>query len=398
MEIFQDRSNPDDTIKDKIAIIASTVVQLEREKERFAATWEGIKASFTFPRDFNELRGVLDETLSTTVPMLGLSGMKIGSVDGSILRECMLGVDLIASKARGVVFRFYSKRPPVVRYFPQEPNENFNLLGVFQGANLQEIDAYANAERLLCELELVRKILQQEPALDMMIIDGTLHIPDLFKTTDNHAIQAQIKRITELLIDIINASEANHTLLVGVTKDSSRADHLNVLRALIPARLQEDERFRAFMEMDTKQMFAVFKDYDFFYRILQEGERGFAIRSVPRVSDGPGKPRTMFEKFLHVKGLALHSYLLKAAQMDVPLKIELFASPETARPRVVRSSSLLRPMSRIMIDYSEPSPQVEAHKRVKISEQDFSIIVDMVRQQAGYCTSVMQQRRNRRPI
>jgi len=397
-ELFPARANPEETIKTKIDLIATTILKVEENKEKFVNAFNLVKAGFKIPPAFKIANNVADDTLVSTLSLQNPAGMRISAVDGSVLRESLIGVDLIASKARGVVFKFYARKPPVVKYFPQEKNENFNLYGIFQGSNSQDLESFANAERLLSELELVHDIISEESHLDMMIIDGSLFIPEIFNISENVYASKYSKQISDVLIKILKACNENDTLLVGVLKDSIKADFVNIIGKLIPACIDLHAPFKGFLDFDYRLAIQLFKDYDLFYRFLKEGERSFTCKTFPKAANFV--PATEFERYLKSNDLGLYSYMIKAVPMDIPLKIEFFARNEAASIAnyVAKTSALLYPLSKINVDYSEPSPQMEAHKRVKIPEQDFKVIVDIIRQKTGFCSTMLQKRRERKPF
>lgn len=397
-ELFQDRANPEETIKTKIDLIASTIVKVEENKARFVRTLVQSKATFRFPPAFKKEYYIHDDALSSGLALQTPAGMRIAAVDGSVLRESLVGVDLIASKARGVVFKFYAKKPPVVKYYPQDKNENFNMFCIFQNTTAQDLESFTNAERLLSELELVHSILSTEPHLDMMIIDGSLYIPEIFNNNENYYASKYNKQISGVLKRILDTCRQNGTMLVGVVKDSIKSDFCAVCGKMIPACMDSAPAFKEFLSFDYRQAIQLFKDYDLFYRFLSEGERSFCTRTFPR--DNSFVPATDFERYIKANELGLHSYLLKAVPMDTPLKVEFFSScdDKAVASIVERSSALLYPLSKINVNYSEPSPQMEAHKRVRIPEQDFKVIVDIIRQKTGYCSTMLQKRRERKPF
>ncbi|MBN2151706.1 MAG: DNA double-strand break repair nuclease NurA [Candidatus Lokiarchaeota archaeon] len=398
-ELFQERANPEETIKTKIDLIASTIVRVEENKSRFAGTLSRSKAAFRIPVGLKKEYAINDDALASGLALQNPAGMRIGSVDGSVLRESLVGVDIIASKARGVVFKFYTKKPPIVKYFPQEKNENFNLFGIFQNANAQELESFSNAERLLSELELVHAILSAEPHLDMMIIDGSLFIPEIFTSSESYFASRYNKQISDVLKRILETSRQNGTILVGVVKDSIKADFAGTVGRMIPACIDAFPAFKEFLSFDYRQAIQVFKDYDLFYRFLSEGERSFSMRTYPRPGQAIGTA-TEFDRYMKDNDLGLYSYMFKAVPMDIPLKVEFFSTNDRAAVAslVDKSSALLYPLSKINVDYSEPSPQMEAHKRVRIPEQDFKVIIDIIRQKTGFCSTMLQKRRERRPF
>ncbi len=397
-ELFQERANPEETIKTKIDLISSTIVRVEANKARFASTLLKSKATFRIPDAVKKEYAINDDVLASSLALQNPAGMKIGAVDGSVLRESLVGVDIIASKARGVVFKFYAKKSPIVKYYPQEKNENFNIFGIFQNTNAQDLESFTNAERLLSELELVHTILSAEPHLDMMIIDGSLFLPEIFTSSENYYASRYNKQISDVLKRILDTSKQHGTILVGVVKDSIKADFAGLAGKMIPACMDAFPAFKDFLAFDYRQAIQVFKDYDLFYRFLREGERSFAMRTFPRTAGFV--PTTDFDRYLKDNDLGLYSYMIKAVPMDIPLKVEFFSrsDPSAVTSLVEKSSALLYPLSKINVDYSEPSPQMEAHKRVRIPEQDFKVIVDIIRQKTGFCSTMLQKRRERRPF
>lgn len=397
-ELFQERANPEEALKTKINVIASTIMKVEENKTKFVNALALLKRNFVFPSAFKNGNLIIDNNLVARMALQNPAGIRIGAVDGSVLRESLVGADIIASKARGVAFRFYTKKPPVVKYFPREKNENFNLFGIFQGSNNQELEVFTNAERLLSELELVHSIISTESHLDMMIIDGSLFIPEIFNNKENLYANKYNSQISEILVKILKTCRENGTMLVGVIKDSAKMDFVNTIGKLIPTCMNSHPAFRSFLDFDYRQAIQVFKDYDLFFRYLKEGERSFAMKEFPRAEDFV--PSTDFERYLKNNDLALYTYIFKAVPMDIPLRVEFFAKngPEEIKTIVERSSSLLYPLSKVNVDYSEPSPQMEAHKRVKIPEQDFKVIIETIRQRTGFCSTLMQKRRDRRPF
>lgn len=399
LDFLGERTHPQDFLKKKIELISKAIMDIEKDKKKFMVVFHELKDTLSIPEEFKNHHLLFGDRLHEKLDLFPLSGMKIGAVDGSILRESMLGVDLIASKSRGVVFRFFKNKPPDVKYYPLMKDENFNLFGIFQGLNMQEIEIYSSVERILAELELVYEILRNETELDMMIIDGSLYIPEIISFhCENYYIKKYIERITKVLINIIKICKNNNTLLVGVVKDSIKRDLMHVIGKLIPYMMKDDATFKKFLEFDYRKVIKIFKDHDFFFRYLDEGERTLVLKSFPKTDNFI--PQVPFDRYLKSNELGIYSFLLKPVPMDIPLKVEFITRNEesTILKHGKQIASLLYPMSKIMIDYSEPSPQMEAHKRVKIPEQEFKIIVEMIRRKTGYCPTLLQKRRERKPF
>ena len=386
------------SLKDKIETIASTILSYENKKNLFINTLQEIQGKFEFSEEFMNRYDIKDECITRDIILRDLGGMKIASVDGSILRESMLGMELIASKSRGAVFRFYKEKSPVVRYYPIDRNQNLNIQGIFRNTSKKEVEFLTNAERLLSELKLIYQIIKDEKYLDMMILDGSLYLPEIFNSNDNYSKSPYNKKITQLLINILNICRERDTIVVGVLKDSIRSRLSTILRYLIPYEIKRDGRFKKFLEFNYPQILNLFKDYDLFYRLLGAGQRTFAMQIYPGQEEN--KPKTLFERYLDVKDIGLYSYLIKCVPMDVPLCIEFFSQNKKYKVMEIikKSSSLLYPLSTIVFNYSEPSPQMEAHKRVKISEYEFKLLVDVIRNKTGFCSSLLPKRRDRKPL
>ncbi|MFX0099561.1 MAG: DNA double-strand break repair nuclease NurA [Candidatus Hodarchaeota archaeon] len=398
-DFLGERTNPQDFLKKKIELISKAIIDIEQDKSKFMAVFHELKESLSIPEDLKKHHLLFGDKLHEKLDLFPLSGMKIGAVDGSILRESTLGVDLIASKSRGVVFRFFKKKPPDVKYYPLKKDENFNLFGIFQGLNTQELEMYSSVERILAELELVYEILRDETDLDMMIIDGSLYIPEIMNGhCENYYIKKYIERITKVLINIIKICKYKDILLVGVVKDSIKRDLMHIIGKMIPNMMKNDPTFKKFLEFDYRKVIKIFKDHDFFFRYLDEGERTIVLKSYPK--NGNFTHHVPLETYFKINELGIFSFLLKPVPMDIPLKVEFITSNDSSTILKYgrRIASLLYPMSKIMINYSEPSPQMEAHKRVKIPEQEFKIIVEMIRRKTGYCPTLLQKRRERKPF
>ncbi|MHA1680236.1 MAG: DNA double-strand break repair nuclease NurA [Promethearchaeota archaeon] len=398
-DLLQERNSCEDSIRKRIDIVSKAIINIEAEKEKFVEIWNQMKKSFVFPKTFNKMFNIHDECLFTPVKEYKLTNKRVGAVDGSVLRESMLGIDLIASKARGVVFNFKKDDSPVVRYFPEEINQNFNLFGIFHGSSTREIDFYTNIERLLAELELVHTIVKSESKLDAMIIDGPLYFPEIVKgREENYYIKKFNKQIADIFMKILNLTDKKEIMLVGVVKDSIKRDYMEILGKLIPFLISKDETFKKFYNLDFRRLLTIFKDYDFFYRFLKEKERSFIMKTFPR--EGKFIPASNFEKYMKDMDFGIYSLLLKPVPLDFPLKLEFIARNDDHIVKKIgeKLSRLLSPMSRIMVNYSEPSPQMEAHKRVVIPEQDFKTIIEVIRQRTGYCSTLLKKRRDRRPF
>ncbi|MHA1793757.1 MAG: DNA double-strand break repair nuclease NurA [Promethearchaeota archaeon] len=397
---FLSRHEQELSIKKRIDIISKAIVEVESQKRKFLEGWLKIKEKFAFPEDFKKHYNIIDAGLFKKSNPAKLSGKRIAAVDGSVLRETMLGVDLIASKATGVSFDFHESKPPLVKYFPDATDDNFNLFGVFRTVLSQEIDYYVNVERLLSELELVFQIVSSDPYIDLMIIDGPLYIPEIINTNELFFMKKYNKQITNTLIKILETCQKNRILLVGVIKDSIKNEHVSILGKILPFMLKEYPEISEMFELDFRKLINMFRDYDFFFRFLKEGERSFIKKIYPISMEKQGNSMSLFRKFLEENEMGIYAHHLKAVPMDVPLKLEFIAKnkSEIIREQAKKITSLIYPVSKIMVDYSEPSPQMEAHKRVKIPEQDFKTIINVIRQKTGYCSTLMPKRRERRPF
>ncbi|MHA1728420.1 MAG: DNA double-strand break repair nuclease NurA, partial [Promethearchaeota archaeon] len=229
--------------------------------------------------------------------------------------------------------------------------------------------------------------------IDIFILDGSILTEPLnLILLQNDAL---IEKYLSLILEykkLYSLCNKKNILLVGVIKDTRSSTFRKVLMRKLPHLIKKFAEIRGITSINYRKLMNYFSDLDLFLQMLDVGERScsFSINS-PRNSWIP-RQLDLLKNELQTKNDFLgdykfFAYYLRPVKFDLPLRVEFCMknneiSPDTIQSliqtKVNKISSIIMPLSSKLDTFGLPIPQIEAHMRAKLSEEDLKIIVRLL--------------------
>ncbi|HDR53107.1 MAG TPA: DNA double-strand break repair nuclease NurA [archaeon] len=306
--------------------------------------------------------GKTQDRLINEVARVPVTG-RFAGVDGGLLSRSFHGIDLIVTRAVGVIFDY--KEGTLAG--SSNLHADLKVIDVESGGP-GELVLLAGLSRMEAELDIALQTLEHQP--DYLLMDGPLYPhPSTRVAKASHAkTYRTIIRKYDLLV---RRSRATGCRLVGVVEDSRSRYFSNLLCEVIIPNLPPEVR-ASFPEVQT------FRDTVLLYDTLAHRQRTFIfkLKEVPDVAYGKD----------------IYAFYIKTAPHDRPIRVELVTDHPQEDGETTASAILgLSTFS----TYGIPSVIIEADARAKLSEP----YMDYIERMMGRTTPLlMRLRREGRPI
>ncbi|MEM5766163.1 MAG: DNA double-strand break repair nuclease NurA [Candidatus Aenigmatarchaeota archaeon] len=308
-----------------------------------------------------------------------LRKIKIAGIDGGMAKESFHGVDLILLKAIGVVFDFENGKLKESSYYPEPmPPPIPNV--VFDPFSELEFELNSNMQRQMIEVETAKEVIEKFKP-NLLLLDGSI-VPHYVQKPESSSLLFQIyQQMVESYKNLFSTAEKNGTILAGVIEDSRGTRFCDILaQSLISfPDIRED---RILLEKT--------KDTNLLTYCLNYAERTIAFT----YSSEPDKHPILKE--FGETGKKIYSFYLKAAEFDIPMRIDFLAdsNPHDLADRI---SSLLLPICNSST-YAFPSVLIEADLRARLSEKEAEEFGLDLKNKLGNLAGMLELRRKRRPF
>lgn len=359
------------------------------------------KDHFHFQSLINQgLEDLLEDPLYQTIKPLNINGLKIASVDGGLQTREFSNFQFILARAIGGVFTFRGNRSPLVKYYPDE-SQNFRLEVIHRPMSTRGFDFNASIERAFMEVELVNRILKVEPDLDLLILDGSILVEplDIFFRNDGDLLS----RYNQLLLEYYKLYRVclnNDILVAGCVKDSHSRRLTSLIQDVLPMLMGRSSSLQDLLEYDFRDILSYFRDEELFQALLDHGQRSCVFQYSADKYDVTEDVRG--NSLLARLPINFYGFYGKFAEWDVPLRVEFFAreDPEEIQSKADTLAALLFPLSSHHRQYAVPVPQIEVHRRAKISPHEMELHLRQFLQRLDPrdALRLLGPRRNRRPF
>ncbi|MBR9679459.1 MAG: DNA double-strand break repair nuclease NurA [Candidatus Altiarchaeota archaeon] len=290
-----------------------------------------------------------------------------GGVDGGLLTKSFHGIDLIITRAIGVVIWYENgkivKNKRVGRSAP--------LVIEKESSNEGELIAYASLYRTQVEVERAIELVQKHSP-DFLFMDGPLypHPSTRMSKGDNGRAYSKLIKLYEQLH---KECEKTGTKLIGVVEDTRSSLFSNIFHDKILPALPISKKAR-FKGLNQK-----FRDTSLLFDSLTQGERTFTFKLV--------KTGMKYEK-------ELYGFYIKPAKYDRPVRIEFIAKePGKLANEVATATYSLC----VYKSYGLPSVIIEADARAKLNRNLIEYITRILRDKTG-SPMLLNLRREQRPL
>ncbi|MFH1470394.1 MAG: DNA double-strand break repair nuclease NurA [Candidatus Micrarchaeota archaeon] len=346
---------------ERITEIAKRIAETEESERRVA---ELLRA-----RDVEIFPDALERRLTREVKPGEVNGL-VGAVDGGLLAQEFHGIDLVVTRAVGVVFGYEDSKRVSHKYYPRA----LVAPEVYADEYLEthEFLWYKSLLRLRGELSTARGMIEKLTP-QFMLMDGSV-VPQITdKPGEGSAIRGLYLEVIEEYKNLYKAADLNNCSLVGVIKDSRGKRFVEIMRRYLG---KEGE------------ILGKAHDTGFLDFLLKEGERTFTFR----YSSTEKEHQVL--KDLNDWGARVDAFYLKAVEGDRPLRVEFLEG----KRKFEEIASLVYTLSRINKNYAYPAVLIEADLRAALDQNEIDRVYGELVTKTGMRSSLRKLRRDSRPF
>lgn len=322
-------------------------------------------------RSIGELRfrigDLTDDRLINSVEETGPAG-EVAGVDGGLLTRGFHGVDVVVTRAVGVVFSYRKGRVTASRVFPQPAPFITEVNSSSDGELIAVASLYRTREEVAKAVEVVK-----EASPDCIMMDGPLYPHPSTRMAKGSKMRTLYEDVARLYDRLEKACRQRGTSLVGIVEDSRSRYFSKLLAEDIAPNLPEKTR-SLFSRVGN------FRDTALLYDALKTGERTATFK-ISGIQDLSYKD-------------SVFGFYMRTAKYDRPLRVEFVSGrPGDDVPGLASRVYSLASFPR----YGLPSVLVEADARAKL-EQRYMALVQKMLFARSRSPLVMSLRRENRPI
>ncbi|MGQ4873232.1 MAG: DNA double-strand break repair nuclease NurA [Promethearchaeia archaeon] len=386
--------------------IANNYIELEKRKRDFAGLILKNLDLLDFSNFIENPNYLIKEKfLKKKVFPANLKGLNVICVDGSSVVKKFMDVDFSFLKAIAVKYYFRKRHDATIRFFPDLGGyNNYSIKGNYKNKEEQAVEVSTSIDMTYMEINLLNKIIEEQSDIDFIIIDGSImnsplnsyffQDPDLISKY-NHLVK-EYKKLYE------KCKEKN-VLLIGSIKDTRNSTLTNLLRDSIMFLKPNYSYLNEFLDINYRHIMEYFSDLDLFNRILNKSERSCVFKCERQYCNNSERNKFYKNDSLNELNLSFYAFYLKTAKYDTPCRIEFFIDKESKNKEISEKadliSALLLPISSLNEYYGLPIPQIEAHKRAVLNQEELSLLFNnltRILMKNGIVLTL--KRRNRRPF
>lgn len=322
---------------------------------------------------------VADGRIINSSEKSSLENLKVGGIDGGMVKQSFHGIDILLLKAIGVVFNFSKGKLQEVQYHPDSllsPVPNV-ISDPFSDLDF-ELDS--SMQRQMLEVETATEtIVKFKP--DLLLMDGSI-VPHYVQRPEKSSLLFQIyQKMIESYKKLFLTAIENKTILAGVIEDSRGVRMCEILNEKLLS-IPEIREARILLEKT--------KDTNLLTYTLNYGERTFAFTYSPKPEEHP-----ILREFSDV-AKKVYSFYLKTAEFDRPVRIDFLASSSAVEIANKISSILLAICN--SSTYGFPSVLIEADLRARLSEAEVEEFGLDLKSRLGNLAGMFDLRRKGRPF
>jgi len=380
-------------LDETIQKIANQIQALEERRNSFAAILRAERFNLDLHKKLPLAQKYLvDNQLARPVKPTELRGLRVGGVDGGLLKKSLRGIELVITRACATIFEYTPSNRVSAIYFPEKTTPP-TVKAELNPISWREADVSASLERLKSELELAIRVQEHHP-VELLLLDGSLrpHVSD--RPPNQSVFSTKYERISMLYDELYEKTQETGTLLAGVVKDSRSQRFIKVLGEILPHLINQNPSVKKILQMDYRSILRSSYDSDLFFRILDVGERSPILR-LNEIN--PEEPlESAFEKIQSDKNVVC--IYLRTAKFDYPLRVEVFTGSHDPIRIVEKVSAMLLPMSSNNEEFALPTVLIDADTQARLIERDLDFLFTQLANRIGYPHSILKLRRERMPF
>jgi hypothetical protein len=375
----------------EIQKIAEQIQVFEEKRTAFALVLHAQRHDLDLLTDIPlAQKALIESLLALRVKPTSLSGLRVCGIDGGLLKKTLRGIELVITRAVATVFEYTPSNRVSVIYFPEKTTPPM-VKAELTPVSWREAELSASLERLKAELELAIRVQDHHPS-ELLLLDGSLrpHISD--RPASQSVFSSKYQKITKLFEQLYEKSKETGTLLAGVVKDSRSQRFIRVLGEILPHLISRYPELESLLKLDYRSVLNISYDTDFFYRVLEVGERSPILRI-----DGMNN-KSMEASKQPPKETNLVCFYLRTVEYDYPLRIEVYTGNSNPARTVEKISAMLLPMASDNEQFALPTVLIDADSQSRLIERDLDFLFTQLSNRIGYPHSLLKLRRERMPF
>ncbi len=272
-----------------------------------------------------------------------LGSLTICGVDGGLIKKSFHGIDLVLTRAVGVIFKFEEGRLKDVIYYPSR-NPTPNLQIFFDPISEFDFELEASLVRSVEELKVAIDCVKKFK-IDMLMLDGSLIPPIVFQEKAN----LELTKLKEFLLELFKVCKEKNCCLVGIVKDSRGRRFCEVVSKI-------------FEEPEQKVMLERMRDTHLLSYLLDANEKTVALNYSSDPSSIPILSELEDPNSLKV-------FYLKSSEFERPLRIEFLSnSMDSKKIASIILSLIIDP------NYCIPSILIEADQIARLRKEEIDLL------------------------
>jgi hypothetical protein len=370
------------------------IERFEDTRKRFGKVLRELKGSINLGSFPAIATGITERSFLTRIEPTSLNGLKIAGIDGGLSRKRFRSMDLLMTRAVGVIFHFGPEEGPEVEFYPDAFPEP-DIKPVLLRLATNELDQMASLERMIVELRTTLSILE-EFHTDLILVDGSLFYHPRDRPPSGSVVSEKFEEVLALYRQLYHKASKSRTTLVGVVKDSRSMRVVDLLGDILPHVLRNPSAFDIMQGVDYRWLLKISRDCDILDTFLEEGERTFTFRYSTEL---PRNSNSLTEDVFSWASSIWVTYL-KTARDDLPLRVEVFMKQNESKvvEKLNKALSVILPLSWQHPEYGLPTPIVEADTRARIANNEAQLIIDRLMALSGLTYTSLEKRRSRNPF
>jgi len=285
--------------------------------------------------------------------------LSFAGVDSGFVNKQFNFANLIIIKEAGCIFNYKDSKLSSVKYFPKVYNLAKPYLAT-GSLEIEEIIWNTSILRLKKELSLSLNIIEKNPSVDFMLIDGSIIPQYISKPTKESVFYKDYFELLGLFNSLYSISKKNKTFLVGCIEDSRGDRFFNFLK---------NNFFKDGIDFSLSDSFLVFS-------LLSKNQRTCVFKYSDSLNEHP-----VLKDFNSDIYNNLYVCYLKLSEDDFPLRIEFIYFKEfglSLKEYTDFIVSNIASVSSFNKRYVYPAPLIDADLQSRLKLQEIELIVQSI--------------------
>ena len=372
--------------------IAEQVQALEERRNGFAAVLRAVRLEIDLRTELPlAQRHVLEDHLAVRVKPTDLTGLRVCGVDGGLLRKSLRGIELVVTRAHATIFEYPPSGRVSAEYFPHVSTPPL-VKAELDPISWREAEVNASLERLKAELQVAINV-QDHHTSELLLLDGSLSSQIGDRPSTESPFGTKYQEVQSLYNDLYKKSEETGTLLAGIVKDSRSNHFVKLLGELLPHLIRRYPKLAPLLKIDYRNVLRSSYDTDFFFRILEVGERSSAFHLQDAQFDKTEADNEPTRR-LH----SIVCFYFRTVKYDHPFRVEVFTGSHNPLSIVNKVSAILMPISSSNEEFGLPAVLIDADSQARLIERDLEFLYRQLAERIGLPASMLKLRRDRMPF